>query len=293
MELDYVKLKDIKPALSGYISDSQILLKRASVPDEEAVHDIRVLMKKARGAVRLLNAQVDDELFTKENIAYREIGRMLSSWRESSVHRKTLKFLKKENPDLFSRLAENEKIKVLLKKQEPEPVADGAENLEVEQIYDQLDKAAHRLRFYNLDKLNPQVLLKELERTYITASGSYLKCRINPKPAALHEFRKRSKDFLYQLYFFRPLNPALIKELEKKLDTLTQNLGKYNDLSQIINLLEYKSGAADNLTAISELAVVIRDKQDEFLSRAWPLAYKIFCPGQKLINVLGFRLLVI
>lgn len=293
MELDYVKLKDIKPALSGYISDSQILLKRSAVPDEEAVHDIRVLMKKARGAVRLLNTQVDDELFLKEDVAYREIGRMLASSRETSVHRKTLKFLKKENSDLFTRLAENEKVQSLLKKPERDPGVDEAENLKAEQIYELLNKAIYRLRFYTLDKLNPQLLLKELERTYILAADNYLKCRINLKPAALHELRKRSKDFLYQLYFFRPLNPSLIKDLEKKLDALTQNLGKYNDLSQIIRLLEYKPGDPDNSPATDELIVVIRNNQDKYLSKVWPLAYKVFCPGQKLINVLGFRLLVI
>jgi CHAD domain-containing protein len=293
MELDYVKLKDIKPSLAGYIEDSRILLERSEVPDEEAVHDIRVFMKKSRGAVRLLSSQVEDVLFIKESIAYREIGRMLSLSRETSVHRKTLKTLRKENPDLFTRLAENEKIQTLLKKPDPPADMDSAEKAKAEQTHELLSKAAHRLRFYNLDKLNPHLLLKELEKTYITAAEYYLKCRINHKPAALHEFRKRSKDFLYQLYFFRPLNPALIKELEKKLDILTQNLGKYNDLSQIVWFLEYKPAAAENLSATDELMVVIRDKQDQYLSKVWPIAYKIFCPGQKLINLLGFRLLVI
>jgi CHAD domain-containing protein len=293
MELDYVKLKDIKPSLAGYIEDSQTLLKRSEIPDEEAVHDIRVLMKKARGAVRLLNSQVVDELFIKENIAYREIGRMLSMSRETSVHRKTLKTLKKENQGLFSRLGDNAKVQSLLMKPEANPALEEAEKAKASETYELLNKAAHRLRFYNLDNLNPHLLLKELEKTYISAADNYLKCRLNHKPAALHEFRKRSKDFLYQLYFFRPLNPVLIKELEKKLDLLTQNLGKYNDLSQIIWFLDYKPAAPENLSPVDELIVVIRDKQDEYLAKVWPLAYKIFCPGQKLINLLGFRLLVI
>ena len=201
MELDYVKLKDIKPALAGYISESQKLLNRSVVPDEEAVHDIRVLMKKARATARLLSSQVDDELFIKENVTYREIGRMMASSRETSVQRRTLKLLKKENKDLFIRLSENEKVQMLLKKPEQEPSQDGGEQLKIEQINDLLNKAAFRLRFYTLDKLDPQLLLKELEKTYVITADNYLKCRINPKPAALHQFRKRSKDFLYQLYF--------------------------------------------------------------------------------------------
>jgi CHAD domain-containing protein len=293
MELDYVKLKDIKPALAECLNESQVLLKRSAPPDEEAVHDIRVLMKKARATARLLSSQIDDELFIKENIAYREIGKLMASSRETSVQRRTLKLLKKENRDLFKRLSENEKVQQLLRKPEQEPVADEDEKLRVEKIIELLNKAAYRLRFYTLDKLNPQMLLKELEKSYIVAADNYLKCRINPKPTDLHEFRKRSKDFLYQLYYFRSLNPSVTKDLEKKLDSLTQNLGKYNDLSQIIRLLDYNPAAPVNSPAIDELIVVIRDKQDEYLSEVWPLGYKIFCPGQNLINVLGFRLLVI
>jgi CHAD domain-containing protein len=293
MELDYVKLKDIKPAISGYINDSQSLLKRSSAPDEEAVHDIRVFMKKARAAVRLLNSQIDDELFIKENVAYREIGRMMSSWRETSVLRKTLKVMRKENPDLFLRLAENDKIQSLLKKPEIDNEVPDEVKLKIEQIDDLFNKAAHRIRFYNLDKIDPQILLKELEKSYMLVSCHYLRCRINQKPAAIHEFRKRAKDFLYQLYFFKPLNPVGIKLLEKKLDTLTQNLGKYNDLTQITKMMDYKPGTQDYPVEIDELVVVIRNKQDEYLSKVWPIAYRIFCPGQKLINLLGFKLLVI
>ena len=293
MELDFVKLKDIKPALAGYINESQVLLKRSAPPDEEAVHDIRVFMKKARATARLLSSQIDDELFIKENVAYREIGKLMASSRETSVQRRTLKLLKKENKDLFKRLSENEKVQLLLKKHEQELVVDEAEKFKVEQINELLNKAAYRLRFYTLDKLNPQMLLKELEKSYIIAADNYLKCRINTKSTALHEFRKRSKDFLYQLYYFRSLNPSVTKDLEKKLDTLTQNLGKYNDLSQIIRMLDYNPAAPVNSPATDELIVVIKDKQDEYLSEVWPLGYKIFCPGQNLINVLGFRLLVI
>jgi hypothetical protein len=45
MELDYVKLKEIKPALAGYVRKSQTLLKKSAIPDEKVVHDVRVLMK--------------------------------------------------------------------------------------------------------------------------------------------------------------------------------------------------------------------------------------------------------
>jgi CHAD domain-containing protein len=121
----------------------------------------------------------------------------------------------------------------------------------------------------------------------------YLTCRNYPRPDKLHEFRKKAKDFLYQLYFFRQLNPSAIKALEKKLDNLTQNLGRFNDLSQLVMALDYEYSVNKNQPALDELVIRIREKQDIYLSKIWPAAYKIFCPGQKLVNVLGFKLLLI
>ena len=124
------------------------------------------------------------------------------------------------------------------------------------------------------------MLLEELGRSYQIAAKAYLDCRNSPRQSLLHEFRKKSKTLLYQLYYFRPLNQPAIKSLEKKLDYLTQNLGKYNDLAQITDMIGYKYGDPGNSAVMDELAVVIRDKQDRYLSKVWPLAYRIFAPGK-------------
>jgi CHAD domain-containing protein len=287
----YVKLKEIKLALASYVSEAHALVRSLQVPDEEAVHDIRVLMKKARATVRLLESQIADELFLKENESFREIGKLLTISRETAVQRKTLKLLRKDNKDLFRRLSENKKVMDLLEKHEnPEGEAERQKAVQLDEL---LSKAVARIRFYNLDNLDPRILLQQLEKTYIIASGIYLDCRFKPKPSSLHELRKRSKDLLYQIIFFRPLNPEAVRHLESKLDSLTQNLGKYNDLTQILNLLEYNAGSPENDNDLNELAVVIKNKQDEYLEKIWPQAFKIFCPGQRLVSLLGFKILTI
>jgi CHAD domain-containing protein len=293
MLLDYVKLKDVKPALAGYINESLTLLKSSPTPDEEAVHDIRVLMKKSRAVMKLLSTQLDQESFKRDYSAFREVGRILSLRRETSVYRKTLKDLKKGHTELFSRLQDNEKLNILMKKPDPivnlSPEGEGYE----EKTTSLLLKAGFRVRFQTMTNLNPQLLLKELEVTYNTAATKYLISRNILKSVNIHEFRKKTKDFLYQLYFFRPLNPEVIKALEKKLDVMAQNLGKYHDLTQIMVALQYKLGNPENTPAMDEMMVVIKNKQDEYLEKVWPVAYKIFCPGQKLVNALGFKILVI
>jgi CHAD domain-containing protein len=293
MELDYVKLKEIKPALAGYIREAQGLLIPGTIPDEKVVHDVRVWMKKSRAVLKLIANQVDKESFDKDYDAFRETGRILRLWRETTVHRKTIKELKKSHSKIFSMLGENEKLETLMKKSELPADPSPAISNDVEKIVDILNKAGFRVRFQRMSNFDPRILIKELDNTYNKVVVKYLIGRNTPKPGNLHLLRKNAKDFLYQLYFFRPLNPAVVKALEKKLDSMTQNLGKYNDLVQLIQSLGYKYSDTGNSAAMDELMVIIREEQDKYLSKVWPVAYKIFCPGQKLVNILGFKILMI
>ena len=293
MEPDIIKLKDVKPALSGYLRETLILLDNSPVPDERIIHDVRVLMKKSRAVMKLLASSTDNDFFSREYGTFREVGRTLCSWRESSVHRKILKDLKKMHPSVFKQLNENPKIEFLIKKTDPpaEPSPEMKDTLE--KIRNLIYKSSYRIRFQTMTDLNPEILLKELEKSYLLTAEKYLTSRNSLKPEDIHEFRKRAKDFLYQLWFFRPVNPQVVKSLEKKLDILTQNLGKYNDFNQLIRSLEYKYTSDSASPAMDELIILIRQEQDRYLLRVWSAAYKIFRPGRQLVNVLGFRILTI
>ncbi|MBK7134579.1 MAG: CHAD domain-containing protein [Bacteroidales bacterium] len=293
MESDFIKLKDIKPALTGYINEAETILKASEYPDEEAVHDVRVLMKKARAALRVTMPQIDREFADREMMALREVGRIMSSWRNTAVVRKTLKELKKKHPDIFIKLRGNEKINTLLKKPEEAVSVTNDEKIKIDTILEILKKTGYHFRFEPITNLNAQLLLKELEVTYNRVVNDYLICRNYHKPSKIHELRKSSKDFLYQLWFFRPLNVPSVKSLEKRLESLARYLGKYNDLTQLLKELDYRYEYTANPPELDELAVIIKEEQDRCLSKVWPIAHKIYCPGQKLVNLLGFKLLVI
>lgn len=293
MELDYISLRPVKPALTGYIRKAQSLIKTSTYPDEKMVHDVRVLMKKSRSILKLIAPQMTDGFAEREIQELRDVGREMSSWRESSVLQKNLKSLKKHHSALFNKLQENEKLVSLMYQPDNEDETNEVITNKLELILEKLNKTAFRIRFEQMDKIDPNLLLKELERSYNVVIDNYLKSRNKPVPGNLHKFRKRSKDFLYQLWFFKPLNTATIKDLEKRLDNMAQNLGKYNDLAQIIKAFGYNYKATSNQPELDELILIIRKEQERYISKIWPVAHKYFCPGSKLINVLGFKLLII
>ena len=286
-EKETKQFREIKPALAGYIRDSLVLLGQLPVPDDDAIHDIRVMMKRQRATIKLLKPLLEEESYRREYLAGREVGRILCSWREMSVLYKTAKALKKENPKLFLKLWDNEKIQALLRKPYSTWTVAGEQSKSVKEISARLLKAQYRVRFLKLKEPDISLLLEELGRNYLIAAKAYLDCRNDPRQRLLHEFRKKSKTLLYQLYYFRPLNQPAIKSLEKRLDYLTQNLGKYNDLAQITGMIGYKYGNPGNSVVMDELAVVIRDKQDKYLSKVWPTAYRIFTPGKFPGDLLG------
>jgi len=282
-------ITDIKPVLCGYLTEAQTMLDPLAFPDEKVVHDVRVLMKKSRATLRLLKPLMDKASFDREYLTFREIGRLMRKWRETSVHRKILKDLKKRFPELFSHLTDNEKINRLLEKQDAFIEPSGEMSGELAKIIELLRRSNFRLRFQALAINDQNIILAELEKTFDTVSHCFLKARNYPKNINLHEFRKKTKDLLYQLFFFRPIDPRAIKNLEKRLDSLGQNLGKYNDYAVLIDTLGYRYPSGENISAVDDLIVIVKQEQDKSLLKIWPLAYRIFRPGNKLTILPGFR----
>jgi len=286
---DNVILSDIKPFLSGYLAEAQILLDPSVVPTEKVIHDVRVLMKKSRASLKLLKPLLDEVSFSREYLTFRDAGRLMAEWRENSVLRKLLKDLKKRYPDLFLNLKDNEKINTLLEKQNIISVPTKEMSADLAKIIGILRRSGFRLRFQTLEIHDQNLILKEIEKTFDTVSHCFLKARNYPKNINLHEFRKKTKDLLFQLYFFRPLDPRGIRNLEKRLEALGQNLGKYNDYAVLINTLGYRYPSGENNSAIDELIVIVKQEQDKYLLKIWPSAYRIFRPGKKLQNIPGFK----
>ena len=92
-----------KPVLCGYIEEALSMIQPGKLPGQIVVHDVRVLMKKSRAAIKLIGSSMDEQSFRREYNAFRETGRMMSTWRESTVHRKLLWDFRKRHPAARSR----------------------------------------------------------------------------------------------------------------------------------------------------------------------------------------------
>ncbi|MBN2632148.1 MAG: CHAD domain-containing protein [Bacteroidales bacterium] len=290
---DFIRLREVKTVLAGYLREAHELLGPYAVSGDKAIHDVRVLMKKSRAVLKLVADQTDPVTFKRDYEACREVGRILGSLRDTSVHRKILKDIKKRHPVLFTALRDNERIAALTGKPEVSRDQLPAVKTDLATAREITVKAGYRLRFQNMNGLEPRMLLDSLDATYKEVVRRHLISRYKPRPGNLHLLRKKAKDLLYQLWLFRPLNPSVIKSLEKRLDSMTGYLGKYNDLAQLLKKLEYRHPGEEVNIYMDQLMLVIRDSQDYYLSKVWPLASGIFTPGKTLAGVLKLKILII
>jgi CHAD domain-containing protein len=287
MDQNFVSTVEVKTAVYNWLRESELLSRNMSGLPDKAVHDIRVCMKKARAALKLAAPQLIESENDKDLNALRTIAGSLREQRSRSVLRKTLRKLKKQHPSLFMRLKNNELIGSLKEKKHP-AVRDAEMQGDTEAgVNKMLRKTLYRLRFRSMGKIDPKLLFERLGGTYRELEELYVSCRNTPKPKKLHRFRKRAKDLLYQLGFFRPVSPGRIFSLEKQLIKLTRNLGRYHDLQELVLVLP---GESEDLTSdnnITELILRIRNRQDYYLSKTWPLAFTLFCPGKRLEDLMG------
>jgi hypothetical protein len=75
----------VRAAACGEIADALQVLWAQSRPGDEAVHQVRKDLKKARAALRLLRDAVGEAAYSRENIELRDAARPLSALRDAVV----------------------------------------------------------------------------------------------------------------------------------------------------------------------------------------------------------------
>ena len=283
-----VSIRAVKPAMTRYLLRSALLLGQQLLPGDEAVHDVRVYMKRLRATLKLVKPCLDERSYRREYDAARNAGLLLADWRDTAVLRSTMKTLKKESPELFDLLSSEPKASGLFAGADLSWEEAAARKKRAAGLAEQMKKAAGRIRFLSLADPDPSLMAGSLEESYREACRAYITCRNRPKPRLIHDFRKKSKTFLYQLRYFRPLNPPAVKSIETKIDRLTEVLGRYNDLGEVIRVTGYVFGEPGNTPVMDLLWVLVKDMQDRQLLKVWVISRDIFRPGSSLRDLLPF-----
>lgn len=239
----------------------------ADAPDE-AVHEARKGLKRARALVRLARAGPGESRVRDEQGLLRDLGRELAAARDRRVLGDTLRGLA---PDVDEAAIRGRILEV--SPPEDGPSSPGARRLadpSMPRLIESLSETAARVSTW------PETVPGEAgareglratreagRRRMVTALEAVARGGVDADPP-LHRWRTRVKDLLYQLRLFAPAWPEVLGEEVERLDALADALGAHHDLSLAAAWLEAHepelaraaaAALADRLSAARQAAV--------------------------------------
>lgn len=246
----------------------------------EAVHEARKGLKKLRATVRLVRDEVGRSTYKRENVCYRDAGRVLSDARDSFVQIETVQALHRHfdeqlADDAFDTVEERLKERHRAEMEETVQDEDAIEN-----VLDTLHAARARIEDWPIDSETFDALGDGLKRVYRRGRKAYKVARKETTAENLHEWRKRAKYLRYQVDMLQEIWPNLMVELEDTLHNLTDYLGDDHDLAVLQHLLvEHPELSSDETHEM--LLGLIEQRRSELQQSAWPLGQRLYAEKPK------------
>jgi CHAD domain-containing protein len=220
----------IRRVLSAQVDDAIAQLRgEAESEPAEAIHEARKDVKKIRSALRLVRDEIGDDLWRRENDHYREVARMLSSFRDAEILVEALD----ELGERFGQSA-RERFAPLRTELDAENASahdDGSVERAMASAAAGLSAGRARIEQLPLKGDDWDVIGPGLHRSYRRGRKRLQAVEEEASVTNLHELRKRVKDLWYQLRLIRDADRALIGSLADHSHDLSDHLGDDHDLA--------------------------------------------------------------
>jgi CHAD domain-containing protein len=243
---------------------------RTGSSPEEAVHEARKDMKKLRAVVRLVRAELGDNVYRRENACFRDAGQELSGVRDADVMLATLAKLEQEIPEAAAghlrQALEAHKLRT----------AAGTRDQASVQVAEILATARRRIGRWPLDEDGFEAVAGGLERIYRRGRKDFRSARAEPTTENLHEWRKRVKDLWYHLTILRTAWPPVMDALADEAHALSEHVGDDHDLAVLLLWAEEHAPAS-----AVEIAGPVGRRREELQAGAFELGARLYAdkPG--------------
>jgi CHAD domain-containing protein len=232
---------------------------------DEAVHDARKRLKKARAVVRLVRDDLGADVQRSETAALRDAARRLSGVRDAYVLLETLATVE-HHADGALPAADVRALRAALERRRDSlaevPVDTGA-------AVEELVAARSRAAEWALE--DERFPARSLKRIYARGRRAMEEAFEHGDDDSWHEWRKRVKDLWYSLRILEPTAGKQLKGAVEEADALSEALGDHNDVALL-------RAAADGSEPI--LAALDR-RRDELRLAAVPLGRRLYAESPK------------
>ena len=258
----------IRRILAEQLTRAIQVLNHPGHPLDEAVHEARRCLKRARSVLRLVKFAIPN-VYARENGRLRDVGRSLSELRDSHALIQTLEAVggapKKRQATADGQRALREAHTFL--ESRGHQIAKAMDEGGMENAVAQLNQAlvdVKKLSFAMVDSLGIQ---KSLYRSVKRGMKAFAAAQSDGEADKFHDWRKRAKDLRYQLSLFAELHPKLERH-SKSAKKLEQLLGDDHNLAILKDLLIEVGNPVADLHSLQKKICrrqsALRDKAKKF-----------------------------
>lgn len=225
----------MNPATRELYASIAAALARLEQPrvSDEAVHETRKTLKKARAALRLLRPELEPATYRAQNALLRDAGRCLSPLREPRSMLDALAALREHDPEALSRASLDRVTKNLRAEKARVARAWAGRRTPLAKCIRLLKHSLARAEQPDFSRIGPEALADGMRRIYRKGCRSLAQARKSRAPEALHEWRKQTKYLLNALETLYGTRLGKAKRAAKRAEKLVERLGDDHDLDTL------------------------------------------------------------
>jgi len=211
---------------------------------DDAIHDARKALKRLRALVRLARDELGDQVYRRENRAFRDAGRRLSGVRDAAVLVETLDAIAEDHRDelpsgAFAGLRDAFCADARAARERIE-----ADPGRIDAVLADLRHARGRAVTWPLrDDAGVQMLAPGMRRIARRGRRALRAARADTTDETIHELRKRAKDLWHAAQVTRPASPKPLRELGRRAHALSDAAGDDHDLAVLLAAADRKASA--------------------------------------------------
>lgn len=275
LQVDGSAAGDVREIFLMHVQAALDCLVGQSPPSDEAVHDARKAVKRARAALRLLRPSIGEQCYKKENSLARDAAKPLTLARDAKVLEDALKQLLTDSGGAVRKLPLDGFLARLHAERSltRQALQDDASQLKASRNI--LRGARRRVQQWPLLEDDWDLLGPALRRVYRAGRKAQARAADESDDEALHEWRKQCKYLWHAMQILLPLQPERIGELADRAHRLADMLGDDHDLA-VLRLRVQALSEAFGSTDVAETLLDVIDARRHVLQK------KAFAAGRML-----------
>ncbi|MDN3671059.1 CHAD domain-containing protein [Echinicola jeungdonensis] len=195
----------------------------------DAIHEVRKVFKKVRAALRLVRSDI--KYYKKENVFFRDQGRLISKIRDYSSIQEALAKLEESNTQIKHQPTFNSLLMGIVERREALEEEVLKKDHTLDRLRESLEKKQKEINSWPVKIKGFKTIGKGIKKVYKRGMKASNKARSSRRSTDFHEWRKRAKYLQYQLLMLKPLWPDFMDAWSNEIHDLTDLLGLDHDLA--------------------------------------------------------------